>query len=195
MRKSIAVVSLVLATAGLLIGCAGRSTTQGSGASGATQQPAAVPASQSRDVPVVAATISARHGPSWDGALGDTVQIDWYDQASGETVSERIAVLAVKRVADPRDGSPYEWQYAIKVRLTSLDEGAARSPIAHQFLQLSDGAVSQDGVAGVGAPGGPDPRHVGGSSVGWLHQRAQEGFTPTEVVLPVVAWRASWSLD
>lgn len=187
MRKSIAVVSLALAAAGLLIGCAGRSMKQGSGAPGATQQPTAVSAAQSRGVPVVAATISARHGPSWDGALGDTVQIDWHDQASGETVSERVA--------DPRDGSPYEWKYAIKVRLTSLDESAARWPIAHQFLQLSDESVSQDGVAGLGAPNGPDSRRVGRNSVGWLHQRAQEDFTPTEVVLPVVAWRASWSLD
>ena len=147
--------------------------------------------------------ISDRDGPSWSGELGDTVQIDWYDQTTGETVSEQVAVLAVRRLPSPDDGSPaeygggygpYEWKYGIKVRLTSLDARSARQPLAYQFLQLRDGRDSEDGVAGLGRPGGPDPSRPGKSSVGWLYQWAEQGFTPTQVTLPVGSWRATWSL-
>ena len=90
------------------------------------------------DVPAVRSvtgTVSDRSGPSWTGGLGDTVQIDWTDGTGGAS-SERIAVLAVKRLADRGgDGGnegyvAYERHYAIKVRLTSLDARAARWPQA-----------------------------------------------------------------
>jgi hypothetical protein len=150
------------------------------------------------------AVISEQHGPSWSGELGDTVQIDWYDRHTGETTSERVAILLVKRFPDPEDDGgpdefgdsvgPYEWKYGIKVRLTSLDERASRQPLAYQLLQLRDGHDSEDGIVGLGLPGGPDPSRRGRSSVGWLYQRAEQGFTPAEVTLPVGAWRATWSL-
>ena len=149
--------------------------------------------------------ISDRAGPSWKGRLGETVQVDWYDQRRGETHSEQITVLAVKRLPNPDDDGgpdefgdgygPYEWKYGIKVRLTSLDERSARRPAAYQFIQLSDGRDSEDGVSGLGRPGGPDPSRPGRSSVGWLHQWAEQGFTPTQVTLSVGAWSATWSLD
>jgi hypothetical protein len=148
--------------------------------------------------------ISDRYGPSWRGELGETVQIDWYDQTTGQALSEQVAVLAVKRLPNPDDDAgpdefgdaygPYEWKYGIKVRLTSLDERTARQPTAYQFLQLGDGPDSEDGVAGLGRPGGPDPSRPGESSVGWLYQWAERGFTPTRVTLPVGSWRATWSL-
>jgi hypothetical protein len=119
-------------------------------------------------------------------------------------VSEQVAVLAVRCLPNPDDDAgpdefgdaygPYEWKYGIKVRLTSLDERAARQPTAYQFLQLRDGPDSEDGVAGLGRPGGPDPSRPGESSVGWLYQWAERGFTPTRVTLPVGSWRATWSL-
>ena len=99
----------------------------------------------------------------------------------------------MKRLPNPDDAGgpdefgdgygPYEWKYGIKVRLTSLDGRAARQPVAYQFLQLSDGRDSEDGVSGLGRPGGPDPSRPGRSSVGWLHQWAEQGFTPTRVTL------------
>lgn len=146
------------------------------------------------------ATVSDRHGPSWSGQLGDTVQIDWTDE-HGETYSERIAVLAVKRLTDRGgDGGneghvAYAREYAIQVRLTSLDARAARWPAAYQLLQLSDGVREEGGVWGLGEDQGPDPRRVGRSSVGWLHQRAQQGFVPTQVVMHVGAWTITWRLD
>ena len=76
-----------------------------------------------------------------------------------------------------------------------LSDQTAQAPAAYQFLTLSDGAHTQDGVAGIGAKGGPDPSHVGRSSVGWRYQTAEEGFKPTEVVLEVSAWKATWSLE
>ena len=168
-----------------------------------TPQTSASPGAQGRHGPAV--TISDRSGPSWSGRLGDAVQVDWFDQTTGTTHSERIAVLAIKRLPDPGgddvpnefgdDVGPYEWKYAIKVRLTSLDESTARSPAAYQFLELSDGVHVVDGVAGLGARGGPDPSHVGTGSVGWLSQMAEEGFAPTAVLMPIGAWRAKWSLE
>ncbi len=145
-------------------------------------------------------TISDRHGPSWSGQLGDTVQIDWTD-GSGGIYTERIAVLAVKRLPDRGgDGGnegyvAYARQYAIKVRLTSLDARAARWPAAYQMLQLSDGVHEEGGVWGLGEDDGPDPGRAGVSSVGWLHQRAQQGFVPTSVVMHVGAWTIEWHLD
>jgi hypothetical protein len=203
LKPIIVVVAMVLSAAGLLVGCASQATTSGADAPGATQQPSAASDAQTRSEPV--ATISDRDGPSWSGRLGDTVQVGWFDQTSGEAHSEQIAVLAVKRLPSPGgdpvpnefgDGyGPYEWKYAIKVRLTSLDQVTARAPTAYQFLQLSDGSNSVDGVAGIGVARGPDPSHVGTSSVGWLYQWAEEGFTPTEVLMPVGAWQARWPLD
>jgi hypothetical protein len=35
---------------------------------------------------------------------------------------------------------------------------------------------------------------VGQSSVGWLYQYADQGFEPTEVVMPIGSWRIRWSL-
>lgn len=150
------------------------------------------------------AVISDRGGPSWSGDLGQSVQIEWHDQTTGETVSERIAVLAVKRFPNPDDDDgpnefgdaygPYEWKYGIRVRLTSLSERAARYPTTHQFLQLSDGRHTEDGVSGLGEPGGPDPSRPGKSSAGWLFQYAEQGFTPTQVAVQVGSWRATWSL-
>ena len=165
------------------------------------QPPSADPDAPARHEPAV--IISDRDGPSWSGRLGDTVQVDWYDQTSGQTHSEQIAVLAVKRLPNPDDdGGPsefgdgygaYEWKYGIKVRLTSLDASTARTPIAYQFLSLSDGVYSEDGVTGLGSGRGPDPSRVGRSSVGWLYQWADEGFRPTEVLMPIGAWQARWS--
>lgn len=151
-------------------------------------------------VPSPVATISDRHGPSWSGRLGDTVRIDWTDETGG-TFSERVAVLAVKRLPDRTgDGGnegyvAYRREYAIKVRLTSLDARAARWPAAHQLLQLSDGVHEEGGVWGLGEDDGPDPSRVGRSSVGWLHQRAQQGFVPTDVVIHLPAWTITWRLD
>ncbi len=153
-----------------------------------------------QDVPSSVPTISDRYGPSWSGRLGDTVQIDWTDETGG-TYSERIAVLAVKRLADRGgDGGnegyvAYKRHYAIKVRLTSLDPRAARRPQAYQLLQLSDGVSEEGGVWGLGGEHGPDPSHVGRSSVGWLHQRAQKGFEPTEVVIRLPGSTITWCLD
>jgi hypothetical protein len=103
------------------------------------------------------ATIADRGGPSWSGELGDTVQIDRNLQNSGDTVSELVAVLQVKRVSAPQPSGPYDWRYGIKVRLTSLSKATARVPTAYQFLSLSDGEHVGDGVSGLGTEGGPDP--------------------------------------
>ena len=163
----------------------------------------AVPSSSSAtpaSVPSPIATISDRYGPSWSGRLGDTVQIDWTDETGG-IYSERVAVLAVKRLADRTgDGGDegyiaYKRHYAIKVRLTSLDARAARWPSACQLLQLSDGLREEGGVWGLGEEHGPDPSRVGRSSVGWLHQRAQQGFTPTQVVIHLPGSTVKWRLD
>jgi hypothetical protein len=134
--------------------------------------------------------ISDRDGPSWRGNVGDTVQVDWYDQATGTTSSEQVTVLRVRRVPAPEDAGPYDWRYGIRVRLTSLHDRAARRPVAYQFLQLGDGRDSKDGVSGLGEAGGPDPSRPGEESVGWLYQWAEEGFTPTRVTLPAGPWRA-----
>jgi hypothetical protein len=201
--KRIAVVSLALSTAALLLGCAGQATPSDTRSQAATRQAFAASDAQGRESPV--ATISDRDGPSWSGRLGDTVQVDWYDQTSGKTLSERIAVLSVRRLSNPGgDDVPnefgdaygaYEWEYGIKVRLTSLAASTARTPIAYQFLCLSDGSYSEDGVAGLGSRRGPDPSRVGKSSVGWLYQWTDDGFRPTEVLMPIGAWQARWSLD
>lgn len=151
-------------------------------------------------VPSPVAVVSDRYGPSWSGRLGDTVQIDWTDEVGG-TYSERIAVLAVRRLADRGgDGGDegyvaYKRHYAIKVRLTSLDPRAARRPQAYQLLQLSDGVSEEGGVWGLGEEHGPDPSRVGRSSVGWLHQRAQQGFAPTRVVIHLLGSTVEWRLD
>jgi hypothetical protein len=154
--------------------------------------------------PPVAAVISDREGPSWSGRLGDTVRVDWYDQDSGTTHGELVAVLAVRRLSTPGDDAPnesgdgygpYEWKYGVKVRLTSLDEVTSRVPIACRSLQLSDGLRTENGVAGLGVAGGPDPSRVGKGSTGWLTLRAEQGFVPTEVLLPVGVWQARWTLD
>ena len=184
--RTLAAAASLLAAAALPAGCAGPQAT-----SGALTPAAEAPSSTA---PAPAATLSDRGGPSWSGGLGDAVQIVWHEAGTGETTVERIAVLAVKRVPAADPGGPYDWRYGIKVRLTSLDERAAQAPIAYQFLTLSDGTHTADGVSGLGAKGGPAPTQVGKSSVGWLYQSAEEGFTPTAVVLPVNAWHARWSL-
>jgi hypothetical protein len=199
LKKIIAVVALVVvlgpSATSLLAGCGGRTAASGAEPP-ASQRPAVVsPPTGSPAAAVAVPTISDRDGPSWRGGLGDTVEIDWYDQARGVTAGERIAVLAVRRVAAPDDSGPYDWKYGIKVRLTSLDETTARDPIAYQFLRLTRGSDWEDGIAGLGKGGGPDPSTVGRPSVGWLYQWAEEGFRPTEVVVPVGAWQATWSLD
>jgi hypothetical protein len=203
-RNLIAVGALVLAAACLLAGCGSPAATRSASGGDGVQQPSAAPSAKSRDLPIAAATISDRGGPSWRGRLGDTVQVDWYDQTSGETHSERVAVLAVKRLPNPEGDNapnefgdfigPYEWKYGIKVRLTSLDKSTARSPIAYQFLQLSDGVYTKDSPWGLGKAGGPDPSRVGKSSVGWLSMLVEKGFEPTKVVMPISAWHATWSL-
>ena len=120
---------------------------------------------------------------------------------TGGTYSERIAVLRVKRLRDRGgDGGDegyvaYQRHYAIKVRLTSLDQRAARRPQAYQLLQLSDGVREEGGVWGLGEPHGPDPSQVGKSSVGWLHQRAQQGFEPKSVVISLPGATIRWRLD
>lgn len=195
--------ALALAAAALLAGCGGQAQAP-AGQPSQIQKPAGQsPAAGAAPRPAV--IISDRAGPSWRGRLGETVQVDWYDQRRGETLSEQITVLAVKRLPNPDDEGgpdefgdgygPYEWKYGIKVRLTSLDERSARRPAAYQFIRLSDGRDSEDGVSGLGSPGGPDPSRPGRSSVGWLHQWAEQGFRPTQVTLSVGAWRAVWSLD
>ena len=123
MKKIIAVVALVvvlgLSAASLLAGCGGRTAASGAEPP-ASQRPAvASPPTGSPAAAVAVPTISDRDGPSWRGGLGDTVEIDWYDQARGVTAGERIAVLAVRRVAAPDDSGPYDWKYGIKVRLTA----------------------------------------------------------------------------
>lgn len=195
--------ALTLAAAALFVGCGGQTEAPAGQASDGPAPGGQSPAAGSAPRP--AAIISDRAGPSWKGRLGESVQVDWYDQRSGETHSEQVAVLAVKRLLNPDDDGgpdefgdsygPYEWKYGIKVRLTSLDEHSARRPAAYQFIQLSDGRDSEDGVSGLGRPGGPDPSRPGRSSVGWLHQWAEQGFTPTQVTLSVGAWSATWSLD
>ena len=204
MRNIIAVGALVLAAPGLLAGCGNPASTRSASGGDGVQQPSAAPSAKSRDLPIAAATISDRGGPSWNGRLGDTVQVDWYDQTSGETHSERVAVLAVKRLSNPEGDNapnefgdfigPYEWKYGIKVRLTSLDKSTARSPIAYQFLQLSDGVYIKDSPSGLGKADGPDPSRVSKSSVGWLFMLVEKGFEPTKVVMPISAWQATWSL-
>ncbi len=185
---------LGLAGSSLLVACGGGNTSSGQATA------AAPPAAATHAVPAPVATISDRYGPSWSGRLGDSVQIDWTDD-SGGTYSERVAVLAVKRLADRGgDGGnegyvAYKRHYAIKVRLTSIDERAARWPQAYQLLQLSDGMSEEGGVWGLGEEHGPDPSHVGRSSVGWLHQRAQQGFEPKQVVIHLPGSTIKWRLD
>lgn len=191
-------VVLGLAGSSLLMACGGEASTS-TQATAASPSAAATHASP-RAVPAPVATISDRYGPSWRGRLGDTVQIDWTDETGG-TYSERVAVLAVKRLPDRTgDGGnegyvAYKRHYAIKVRLTSLDARAARWPAAYQLIQLSDGVHEADGVWGLGEDHGPDPGRVGRSSVGWLHQRAQQGFVPAQVVMHIGAWTIKWRLD
>lgn len=200
-RRSARVVlpaALMLAVAALLAGCGGASRPA-AGASTVSSAVATAPAGPDR--------ISERSGPSWQGRLGETVRIDWYDQATDTTTSELVTVLGVKLVATTDDAGPggiktasppvasgYDWRYAIKVRLESLDERAARRPVAYQFLMLSDGETTQTGIGGLGAGGGPDPSQPGKSSTGRLYQWAEEGFRPTQVTLPVGAWQATWVL-
>ena len=198
----VSALAAALLAALLLAGCGGGAADTAAHATPASGQPSAASSPPGRQGP--AAVISDRSGPSWTGRLGETVQVDWFDQTSGETHSELVAVLAVRRVADPGgteapnefgdDVGPYEWRYAIKVRLTSLDDAMARSPAAYQFLELSDGVHVVDGVAGLGTRRGPDPARAGKASVGWLTQWTEEGFTPTEVLMPVGAWQARWEL-
>ena len=199
----IAVVSLALSTAGLLLGCAGQTTPSGARSQAATRQAFAASDAQGRKPP--AATISDRDGPSWSGRLGDTVQVDWYDQTSGKTLSERIAVLSVRRLPNPggttsptssvTPTAPTSGSTASRCALPAWLQRTARTPIAYQFLSLSDGSYSEDGVAGLGSRRGPDPSRVGKSSVGWLYQWTDDGFRPTEVLMPIGAWQARWSLD
>lgn len=178
-------------------GCGGRPTDA------STAGPSASPAAASSASPTPA-VISDRQGPSWRGPLGAAVRVEWYDQDSGETHGELVTVVAVKRFPSADDDAPdefgdghgpYEWKYGIKVRLTSLDEVTARDPLACRSLQLSDGVRIESGVAGLGDAGGPDPSQVGVSSTGWLTLRVEEGFAPTEVLLPVGSWQATWALD
>lgn len=184
----------LLAVAVLLAGCADPAPNA-EDAVGTPGEETAVP---------LPAVVSERDGPSWAGELGQAVRIDWHDPATGDLLSEEVAVLAVRRVANPYDDGgpdefgdgygPYEWKYGIKVRLTSLDARAARRPVAYQFLQLSDGRRTEDGVSGLAEARGPDPSQPGKSSVGWLYQWAEQGFRPTEVLLPVGVWQVTWSL-
>lgn len=198
---------LALAAAAALAGCGGQAaSTPPSPPATSPAGPAAAgsPGATASAAPRVTATVSDREGPSWTGRLGDTVRVNWYDQASGEAHGELVTVLAVKRLRSPEDDAPnefgddygpYEWKYGVKVRLTSLDDVTARAPVAYQFLQLSDGMHRESGVAGLGAGGGPDPSRPGKGSTGWLTLRAERGFEPTEVVLPVGSWQATWALD
>ena len=101
----------------------------------------------------------------------------------------------LRQRAAPPDAGPYDWKHGIRVRLTSLDKAAARRPTAYRFLRLSDGRDWEDGVSGIGTLRGPDPSRVDRSSSGWLDKWAEDGFTPTEAVLPFGPWRARWSLD
>lgn len=197
-RRVLTVAAILgLAGSGLLVACGGE--TPSSPQAGAVVPSAAATRSSPRSTPSPVATISDRYGPSWSGRIGDTVQIDWMDE-SGGAYSERVAVLAVKRLRDRGgDGGnegyiAYRRHYAIKVRLTSLDARAARWPAAHQLLQLSDGVSEEGGVWGLGEDGGPDPSQVGRSSVGWLHQRAQQGFVPTQVVIHLPGATVKWRL-
>jgi hypothetical protein len=184
--------AVLLAGSNLLVACGGTSSSG--------QAVAAWPTAATRDVPSSVSPISDRYGPSWSGRLGDTVQIDWTDETGG-TYSERIAVHAVRRLADRGgDGGnegyvAYKRHYAIKVRLTSLDPRAARWPQVYHLLQLSDGVSEEGGVWGLGEEHGPDPSHVGRSSVGWLHQRAQNGFEPKQVVIHMPGSSITWRLD
>lgn len=198
-RRVFSVAAVLGLAAAVLLGGCGGDTPASTQATAESPSAAATPASP-RLAPSPVATISDRYGPSWGGRLGDTVQIDWTDDTGG-TSSERVAVLAVKRLPDRTgDGGnegyvAYKREYAIKVRLTSLDARAARWPTAYQLLQLSDGVHEEGGVWGLGGKHGPDPSHVGRSSVGWLHQRAQEGFTPTRVVIHLTGSTLEWRLD
>jgi hypothetical protein len=193
-----AAAALGIAASGLLVACGGETPPSAPAAAGSPS--AAAAQTSPRSVPSPVATVSDRYGPSWTGRLGDTVQIDWSGDAGGAS-SERVAVLAVKRLADRTgDGGDegyvaYKRHYAIKVRLTSLDALAARWPAAYQLLQLSDGAREEGGVWGLGDAHGPDPSRAGRSSVGWLHQRAQQGFTPTAVVIHLPGGTVRWRLD
>ena len=212
MKRMVVCMALVLSAAALPCGCGGAGTvSSGAAASPSASVPAAEPvvASSAEPAapsagPVVAGAVSDREGPSWNGRLGDTVRVDWYDQTSGVSHGELVCVVAVKRLPTADDDAPnefgddygpYEWKYGVKVRLTSLDEVTARTPVAYQFLALSDGSHTETGVSGLGPPTGPDPSRVGRASTGWLTVRAEQGFAPTAVLLPVGAWRARWALD
>ena len=189
-------VALLGLVAGALLSACGGNTSSTQAAVAARPSAAASHSA----VPSPVATISDRYGPSWSGQLGDAVQIDWTDE-SGGTYSERIAVLGVKRLRDRGgDGGnegyvAYQRHYAIKVRLTSLDTRAARRPQAYQLLQLSDGVSEEGGVWGLGESHGPHPSRVGRSSVGWLHQRAQRGFEPNQVLIHLPGSTVRWRLD
>lgn len=87
-----AVMALVLSVAGLLIG-RGSQTMSAGADSPATQQPSAAADARAQNEPAV--TISDRNGPSWSGRLGDTVQVDWYDQASGETLRPTEVLMPI----------------------------------------------------------------------------------------------------
>lgn len=193
-----AAAAFAIAASGLLAACGGETPSSAPAAAGSP--PVTAEQASPRPVPSPVATVSDRYGPSWTGRLGDTVQIDWTGDAGG-VCSERIAVLAVKRLADRTgDGGDegyvaYKRHYAIKVRLTSLDARAARWPAAYQLLQLSDGVREEGGVWGLGDAHGPDPSRVGRSSVGWLHQRAQQDFTPTALVIHLPGATVRWRLD
>jgi hypothetical protein len=204
--RALAVIVAALSAVVSVAGCASSGgAADDAGGAAATGTGAPVVAARVSAVPSAAATISDRDGRSHDLALGDTVQVDWYDQTMGRAHGELVAVLAVRRLPNPDDDGgpievgddygPYEWRYGIKVRLTSLDGRTARAPLAYQFLQLSDGTRRETSVGGIGDPRGPDPSRAGKSSTGWLYQYADQGFVPTEVVMPIGAGRIRWSLS
>ena len=174
----VARIALGLAAGGLLAGCGGAATSPGVTSPPASTRSPMAAAASSVAQPAIAAALSDRGGASWSGRPGDTVRIDWYDQTAGEAHGELVTVLAVRRVPLATDAAPnefgddigpYEWKYAVKVRLTSLDETTARNPVAWQFLALSDGVRTETGVAGLAARRGPDPSRVGKGSVGLAH--------------------------
>ena len=59
---------------------------------------------------------------------------------------------------------------------------------------MSDGTYTKDSPWGIREARGPDPSRVGTSSVGWLSMLVEKGFEPINVVKPIGAWRATWSV-
>ncbi|HEX5641918.1 MAG TPA: hypothetical protein VFZ86_06200, partial [Thermoleophilia bacterium] len=76
-----------MAAAALLAACGGQTAAPADQASRGPSPAGSSPTAGAAPRPAV--IISDRAGPSWKGRLGETVQIDWYDQRRDEMQSEQ----------------------------------------------------------------------------------------------------------